>query len=161
MDKKSKFFFMFLGLLICGSIFFTYYRTVIAKDYLIEAQTDCDPYAQKCFVWHCDPESNVDGEKCTGEAEKDIWYYEIVKKKAFEIPLCDPNDSACNALECPENEPNCQIIFCNEETKAEQKVECSDPVEYTKENPVKDQTDMIDNANQGCAPDDTNCLNIE
>ncbi len=159
MDKKSKIFFIALGLLIVGSVFATFYRTAIAKNYLIKAQTDCDPYTQKCFVWKCDPASNVDGEKCTGDREKDIWYYILVERNASHIPSCNPADKNCKALVCEDNEPNCQYIFCDEKTKTEQKVECSDPMEYTKENPPVDKT-TTDGSDAGvCAPDDTKCLN--
>lgn len=159
MDKKSKVFFIILGLLIIGSVFATYYRTVITKNYLVEAQTDCDPYTKKCFIWQCDPASAVDGEKCTGDAEKDIWYYNLVERNASRVPLCDPKDENCKALICDDNEPDCQYIFCDEKTKVAQEVECSDPVEYTKENPPKDET-TTDGSDQGiCAPDNTECQN--
>lgn len=177
-SKSSKIFFIIFGLLIIGSVFVTYYRTVIAKNYLIEAQTDCDPYAQKCFVWECDPASDVDGEKCTGDPEKDIWYYNLVERNASRIPLCDPADENCKALVCGDNEPDCQYIFCDDQTKVAQEVECSDPVEYTKENPPEEESssdeatceegDTECEANSAadssaeedqCAPDDTECQN--
>ena len=159
MEKKSKIFFIILGLLIIGSVFATYYRTVIAKNYIIEAQTDCDPYAQKCFVWECDPASTVEGEACTGDAEKDISYYSLIERNASRIPLCDSNDENCKALECGDNEPDCQYIFCDEKTKVTQGVECNDPVEYTKENPPVDET-ATDGTDAGtCAPDDAECQN--
>ena len=156
MDKKSKIFFIIFGLLIVGSVFATYYRTVIAKNYIIEAQTDCDPYTQKCFIWQCDPSSNVDGEKCIGDAEKDTWYYNLVERNASRIPFCDPKDENCDTLKCSVNEPDCQYIFCDEKTKVAQKVECSDPVEYAKENPPVDET-ATDGSDQECAPDDAEC----
>ena len=157
MDKKSKIFFIILGLLIIGSVFATYYRTVIAKNYIIEAQTDCDPYAQKCFVWECDSASTVEGEACTGDAEKDSWYYNLVERNASQIPLCDPADENCKALECDDNEPDCKYIYCDDETKVAQEVECSDPVKYLEENPLEDET-VTDESAEDCAPDDTECV---
>ena len=126
MDKKSKIFFIILGLLIAGSVGATYYRIIIKKDYIVEAQIDCDPAINSCFVWECDPESDVDGEKCTGDESVDIWYYSIVKRSASRIPLCNQEDPNCEALICEENEPECENIYCNNETKEEQGVECSD-----------------------------------
>lgn len=176
--RAEKIFFIILGLLIAGSVFTAYYRTVIAKDYLIEAQTDCDPYTQKCFVWECDPASEVDGERCTGDTEKDSWYYSLVERNASRIPLCDPKDENCKALICDDNEPDCSYVYCNDETKVVQEVDCSDPVEYTKENPPEDESDSsadevtceegdticeAQNAESApaddakCAPDDAQC----
>jgi hypothetical protein len=171
MDKKSKIFFIILGLLITGSILTTYYRTMISKNYITEAQADCDPYAQKCFIWECDPQSNVEGEKCTGDPEKDIWYYSLVERNSSKIPLCDPNDENCKALECSENETDCSYIYCDDETKIAQEAQCSDPVEYTKNNPPEEEDVSSDDAtceegdteceatitNEECAPDDTEC----
>ena len=72
MDKKSKIFFIIFGLLIVSAVALTYWRIMIKKDYIVEAQTDCDPYTQRCFIWECDPNSNIEGEDCTGDVEKDI-----------------------------------------------------------------------------------------
>ncbi len=176
--RSSKIFFIIFGLIIAGSVFATFYRTVIAKNYAIEAQTDCDPYTQKCFIWECDPASNVEGEKCTGDAQKDTWYYRLIERNASRIPLCDPTDKNCKALECADNEPDCKYIYCDGETKVAQKVECSDPVEYTKENPPKEESDSTteevtceegdaqceaekaaapSSKESQCAPDDTQC----
>lgn len=152
MDKKSKIFFIIFGMLVVVMVGATYWRIMIKKDYVVEAQIDCDPYIQNCFIWECDPNSNVEGEACTGDAEKDIWYYNIVKRNAGRIPLCDPaTDENCTALVCGENEPECEQIFCNDENKGEQGVECNDPVKYTEENPVEEEA-------VECAEGDTECI---
>ena len=88
--RSGNFFFLFFGLIILGSVFVTYYRIMIQKNYIIEAQVDCDPYEKACFIWECDPTSNVEGEKCTNDPEKDIWYYNLARRNASKIPLCDP-----------------------------------------------------------------------
>lgn len=141
MDKKSKILFIVIGLLIAGSVAATYWRIMVKKDYIIEAQTDCDPYAEKCFVWECDPESTVEGEKCTGDPEEDIWYFQVIKRNAGRIPLCDPDkDENCTALVCEENEPECEYVFCAEENmEAQYAASCNDPVKYTEENPVEEE----------------------
>jgi len=125
MDKKSKIFLISFGLLIAISVVATYWRIVIKKDYIIEAQADCDPTVSKCFVWQCDPNSTDDGEKCTGDTAKDTRNYKIVKRNASRIPLCDPGGENCQAMVCGENEPECEQIYCNEVNKTEQGVECS------------------------------------
>ncbi|MDO9231116.1 MAG: hypothetical protein Q7U36_01385 [bacterium] len=148
MDKKNKIFFIVAFLLLFGSVGATYLRIVVFKNYIVEAQVDCDPETEKCFVWECDPESSVEGEACTGDAENDIWYYQLVRRKAYNIPLCNPDEdenlpageAGCVPMECDaETEKDCETIFCNDENKLEQEVECSDPVEYLLSNPIEEE----------------------
>jgi hypothetical protein len=139
----DKIFFIIFGFLLFGSVFFTFYRTIIAKDYIVEAQVDCDPYEKACFVWECDPASTVEGEACTGDPEKDIWYYNLAKRNAANVPLCDPEkDESCAPLLCEPGEKDCEEIYCNQENKLEQEAECNDPLEYTKNNPPEEESDL-------------------
>ena len=153
MDKKNKIFFIVFFLLIIGSVGATYYRTMIKNDYMISSQIDCDPYVEKCFIWECDPASTVEGEACTGEAENDIWYYQIFERRAYNIPSCDPDDENCEALVCPEGEEDCGVTFCDETNKVEQGVECSDPVQYAIDNPEEEEEE--------CEEGDEECLASE
>lgn len=158
MDKKSKILFIIIGLLIVASVAVTYWRIMVKKDYIIEAQTDCDPYTQNCFIWECDPESDVEGEACTGDPEEDIWYFQVVKRNASRIPLCDPaTDENCEALVCAENEPECEEVFCTEENmEAQYATACNDPVKYTEENPVEEEDLSADE--EECDPEvDEDC----
>lgn len=140
MDKKSKILIGVFVVLIIASVGVTYWRIMLKRDYVIEAQTDCDPYADKCFVWECDPESDVEGEACTGDPEADVWYFQVVKRMAFNIPLCDPNDETCEALICPEDEANCEVEFCTQENMEDQyAVACNDPVIFAEENPIEEE----------------------
>lgn len=148
LDKKSRLFFLLLALVITASVALTYFRYVIANDYTVQAQTDCDPESEKCFIWKCDPASNEEGEKCTGNPEEDIWYYKIVRRNAKNIPLCNPNDENCLALVCEENEAECEEELCSAENVPEGE-SCNDPEQYTLENPPADEE---------CAEDDEECL---
>lgn len=140
MDKKSKILFAVFALLIVGSVAVTYWKIMVKKDYIIEAQTDCDPYTEKCFLWECDPESTEEGEACVEDPEENSWYFQVVKRNASRIPLCDPNDEECDALTCGENEPECEYIFCDEANMEEQYASaCNDPIVYTQENPVEEE----------------------
>lgn len=158
MDKKSKIFFAVFFTLIAAVVIITYMKYFVAKDYYITAQADCDPTAQKCFIWKCDPNSTDPTEKCTGDPTKDTWYYQDVKKLASQIPLCDPDsDDSCKALEC-DSGMDCMVTYCNDITKKAEGVDCSDPDEYNKENPPA-ATDNSDNST--CAPDDQSCVNAD
>lgn len=143
MDKKSKIFFIVFFLLIAGSVGASYYKFIVKRDYIIEAQADCDPYAKKCFVYVCDPAA---GEECTGNPEEDTSYYKIIRRNAQNIPLCDPAKEGCDALVCPSGEPECEIAFCDQEKAKESEVECSDPEVYALENPIESDEEY--------APDD-------
>lgn len=139
--KSGKIFSLVFIILLFGSVFATYYRIVVQKNYIIEMQTDCDPAEKACFVWECDPLSEIEGEKCTGNAEDDIFYYSLKRRKASNVPLCNPNlDETCDPILCdPKLEKDCAEIFCDEKTKIAQEVECSDPVEYLRNNPPEEE----------------------
>jgi hypothetical protein len=149
MDKKSKILIVVFALLILGSVGATYYRIFVKRDYIISAQTDCDPLEENCYVWECDPNATDESEKCTGDPEKDIWYYKIINRKAYNIPLCDPNSEECEALTCSEGEDDCEMKNCDPEAD-----ECRTPEKYQEENP-----DAL--SEEECAEDDEECLSGE
>ena len=144
MDKKSKIFFLVFFLLIVGSIGVTYYRYVVVRDYMIQAEAPCDPYTEQCFVYTCDPVA----EECSGDPAEDTSYYKMITRNAKNIPLCDPNDEDCDALTCPEGEADCILTLCDSTTAAEGEV-CNDPALYTQENPVIEEETGIDNVEGG------------
>jgi hypothetical protein len=149
LDRKSKILFAVLAVLIAGSVAATFWRYIVKRDYVIESQADCDPEAENCFVWKCDPVSPEEGEECTGLPDKDIWYYKILRRNAKNIPLCDPNDENCEALSCPETESDCEEIFCSPENVKPDE-ECITPEQYLLENPPEEEEEE-------CAPDDEEC----
>ena len=144
-------FFIIFGLLVAGSVAFTYYRIMIKKDYIISAEAECDPSIEKCFIYVCDPIE--DGDDCTGDPEEDTWYYKIIKRKAFNIPLCDPKiDEDCEALICPEDEENCSYELCEEGNADE--IECNDPEQYNIDHPEEE-------GDAECEEGDKECLSEE
>ena len=155
-DKKSKVLFVVLGILIAGSIAVTYWRYMVKRDYVIQAQIDCDPETENCLVWKCDPTSSAEGEKCTGVPDNDIWYYKILNRNAKNIPSCDPKDENCTAYVCDPGEPQCEITNCSPDNLKKGE-ECSTPEQYLKDNPPADET----SADEECAPNDEECLNAQ
>ncbi len=137
MDKKSKIFFIVFFLLIAGSVGVAYYRFMVQHDYIVQAEADCDPYTEACFVYVCDPE--VDGE-CTGDPIEDTSYYKLIDRNAKNIPNCDPADETCTALVCGEGEVDCTYTLCDSDALEEGQV-CNDPVVYTAENPLEEETE--------------------
>ena len=141
MDRKSKILLLILLVMIIGSVAVTYYRIMIKRDYIIEAQNDCDPYTENCFVWECDPDSSEEGEVCTGDADADTWFYKVNRRSASKIPICDTNDAGCDPWACEEGERDCTETLCDETSAEEQGVFCNDPVKFTEENPIGDEDD--------------------
>lgn len=127
MDKKSKIFFQVFFFLVVVSIGVSYYKFVVIKDYAIRFQAECNPETEACFVDTCDPEA----EECIGDVEQDISYYKIIQRKAYRMPLCDPNEEYCQrAMVCQKNEEDCEVIFCSDEAVEESGATCSDPETY-------------------------------
>jgi len=135
MDKKSKILFLVFFIVLAGSVLVTYYRYIVIKDYIIEAQINCDPMAEACFVSVCDPEN---GEECTGNPEEDISYYKILHRNAKYIPLCDPQAADCPVASCQSAEEDCLVTLCD--ASMEDAV-CSDPDIYLREHPTRDATE--------------------
>ncbi|MBP6975790.1 MAG: hypothetical protein KBB51_03095 [Candidatus Moranbacteria bacterium] len=125
MDKKSKMLFLVFFFILLGVIFLTYYRYMVVRDYVIEAQVSCDPTIEACFVYVCDPEN---GEECTGDPEQDTSYYKLLHRNARNIPLCDPQEADCPVAMCQPEEIDCRVTFCDS-TAGEDAV-CSDPETY-------------------------------
>lgn len=156
-DRKSKILFVILGILIAGSVAATYWRYIMKRDYIIQAQIDCDPEKENCFVWRCDPLSLEEGEKCTGNPEEDIWYYKIFYRNAKNIPDCPaspagryPKDENCAAYQCELDELDCKTTNCDPASVGEDE-ECSLPEQYLLENPPEEAEE--------CVEGDMECIN--
>lgn len=129
---KNKIFYLIFFLLLAGSIIATYVRIVVNKDYLIVAETSCDPATEQCFVWECNIE--IDGE-CSDIPEENIWIYKVVSKKAYEIAKCESTEErlGCDGeLSCTENEADCSYEYCNEKSTPDG-IRCSNESDIPKE----------------------------
>ena len=116
MDKKSKILVWIFIVALIASVGITYYRYIIKRDYLIFAHVSCDPKVESCFYIQCE------GSDCPSEIE----YYKKISKKAFNIELCDSENSECQPLVCKDGEADCEIIGCSVDT-VEQDENCSVP----------------------------------
>ena len=142
MDRKSKILFGVFVALIVLSVSASFYKFMVLQDYLVEAQVDCDPSVESCFVWECD----ATAEECTGNPEEDIWYFKLAFRNAKNIPLCEPLSDTCQQFECPaEGEVQCTEILCNAETLAEYDLgeTCTNSANFKGED-VNEATDYID-----------------
>lgn len=150
MDKKTKIFLLIFVLLIIGSVSFTYYKIIIQKDYVVEAQVDCDPESEACFIWECDPDSDDEWEACTGDPETDIWYYKIARRNASQIPLCDPEtDEECDLWACEIEEADCEEILCSQKDEEVGEV-CNNPEQYILDNPIEEEDAECEEGDEEC-----------
>lgn len=141
-SRANKILFAVVGLAIILSVGATYWRTMVKKDYIISSQVDCDPATEKCFIWKCNTALMEGGEgACTGNEDEDIWYYKNAQRKAYNIPLCDPEkDENCLPFQCNEGEKDCQETLCDE-TNVPEGESCNNPEEYVKNNPEEEDVD--------------------
>lgn len=121
MDIKSKILYGFLAAILILSSSASYYRFMVLNDYIVEAQVDCDPTLESCFVWECDP--SVESE-CTGNEEEDTWHFKYAYRNAGNIPEC--TDDTCSPFECSSaNEADCSEVTCNEDSRQKYEIEHS------------------------------------
>jgi hypothetical protein len=153
-SRAEKIFLLVFVLLIVGSIGVTYWKIIIKRDYVIVAQSDCDPYTENCFVHVCDPDPNVDGsDACKGNPTDDTWFTKNMHRMAYNIPNCDPADEKCTALVCADGESNCSYELCDA-SNVPSGDSCNDPVQYTKDNPPTDESAAeCDPATEDCSAD--------
>lgn len=147
MDKKSKMFLWVFSALIFGSVLISFYRYVLLKDYQIFAHIDCIPTKEACFVWKCDPKAAQDDENaCSGNLSQDMRFYKKIQKNAGSIPLCEEGAPGCPPLSCIQNERNCTVTYCNEDTLEEGEA-CSSPEDIQLFSEQQDQHEKTVNEN--------------
>jgi len=166
-------------LVIITVVIITFLKYFYLKDYIIQAEAECDPMAEECFIYECVPGVDEDCAEDPDDPEAMLSYYKLVEKKAFLVPLCDPNDENCDALNCAGlEEDNCKEILCSDETKDEG-IECIDPAAYAESHPEEEEDEGVseeecdpegdeeceaageESESEECAPDDEECANEE
>jgi hypothetical protein len=141
-------------LVIITVVIITFLKYFVLKDYIIQAEADCDPMTEACFIYECVPGTDADCADDPEDPEAKLSYYKKVEKKAFLIPDCDPNDENCDALNCQGlSEEDCSETLCGDETK-EEGIECVDPAAYSASHP--EEGDEV-GSEEECAPDDESC----
>ncbi len=152
MDKRiwTTAFFVLLVALFISAVAISYYKYFMIKDFVVQAETECDPTEEKCFIWICDPTE----EECAGDPEEDTWYYKYIMKKAYLLPDCDIfYDEDCPSPVCNEFE-DCEEIFC--EDGNEDEIKCTDPGIFLLQHP--DYLEEEDDVEEGKAVDDEESL---
>jgi hypothetical protein len=106
--KKHFLLYTVIPLLVLTSMA-SYYRFMVAHDYLISYEGECDPYAEDCFV-------DCEDDECTSE-----YYYTKVYRHAVTIAeLCGEDITDCEAASsCMRGESDCSIVYCDVEVDGE------------------------------------------
>jgi hypothetical protein len=109
-SKKNKIFWTILILLIVGSVFATYLRIFVYKDYMLVKEVSCDPSYESCLVYTAE-DLCVESEDADCVQNTEAEYYKIIHKKAAHVADCDPETLAegesCPELVCEEGEEGC------------------------------------------------------
>lgn len=116
MNTFSKKLLFVLILIIAVSVFYTFYKYIVQKEYTIMAHVSCDPHTESCFFVPCEE----------ADCPTEIEYYKLITKDAANIELCDPNNAGCDPLVCKDGEMGCAIISCSADTASEGE-QCSTP----------------------------------
>lgn len=128
--KGDKIFWAIFTVIILGTIFGTFYRTVILNDFQVVAETPCDSNIENCFVRLVEPEpcTEEDTECLTNTQAEEVEFYKIIEKNASEIKACQESEEQANcgeALTCAEGEEDCSYTLCSEDILPEEEF-CSD-----------------------------------
>lgn len=87
----------------------SFYRFLVAEDYIVEYEGACDPVIESCFVG------------CTDDECTESYYYTVVRKYAADVQAqCGVDFSDCEqASVCLETDRECEITYCDLATVTE------------------------------------------
>ena len=105
--RKHVFLFVIVPFVLI-SAGYSYYRFMVAHDYIVGYEGDCDPAVQKCFVGCND--TNQDIGTCT-----DTYDYAKMKKYAVDLYAeCGKDITDCkDASVCLSQDRDCSITYCD------------------------------------------------
>ena len=109
MNSRSSAFFLICLALFVLSAGVSYHRFMIAGDYTVEYEGECDPATETCFIG------------CEDEECSEVYYYTIVEKHASDVHgQCGPDITECEeASMCLPNDTACSITYCSPEELGE------------------------------------------
>jgi hypothetical protein len=86
----------------------SYYRFMVANDYMVSYEGDCDPYTEQCYI-------GCEDDECTEE-----YFYTIIQKHAVDLlNTCGDDINDCDdAYTCLESDRECSITYCDFENNA-------------------------------------------
>jgi hypothetical protein len=120
MKLREHAFLYILLLLIVASAGYSALRFMVAHDYTVAYEGECDPAAQNCFVG-CNTEDE-DVSSCTDTYD----YAKVEKYAVYLYAECGPDITDCEAANAcvPEDYGRCSITYCD---PADEESTCSAP----------------------------------
>lgn len=105
---RAHFLLIILLPLCIGATAASYYRFLVADNYVVAYEGDCDPYAASCFIGY-------------DEDSGDNYYYAKVRKYAPDVRAeCGEDVTGCeDASVCLPQDRDCSVTFCSADTTAE------------------------------------------
>ncbi len=106
MDMKHSYTSIILFALVVAvilvSIFLSYDKYFVRKDFSIKAKISCNPQTESCFKEECDAQDP----RCTSDG---VLYFKVIIKKAY-VNL---------SLEECQAQGQCQVVYCQDDTIAD------------------------------------------
>lgn len=130
-----------VSICVIWSVWHSYTRFYVEKDFLILQHVSCDPETENCFVWQCDPAA----EECTGNPEEDTEYYKILEKKAANIPECSIEEE-CEESFCEIGETDCIESLCTPEAAELEEAVCSSDLEESETTEGSEEEELTQGA---------------
>ena len=86
-----------------------YIRFVVAEDYIVEYEGECDPITESCFVG------------CADDACTEVYYHTWVQKESSDVhAACGVSVLECEtASVCLPGDANCSVRYCDADTALE------------------------------------------
>lgn len=122
MQTRNKIVYLLVACAAIAAVAGSFYRFVIARDFLVEQQVWCDAETEEgCFYFVC---QNDWWTPCTGDPAIDIWVYKTIQKPYHNIAEglfaepCVPGetigeDEFCPEIACEEGEEDCIVTYCD------------------------------------------------
>jgi hypothetical protein len=104
MFRDTKYFILFLVLILLLVAGYRYKKYIIDKDFIINVSTACNISTERCFIADCSPND---------DSECDVTPYKKVEILAAVASAC-LGEHTCENFSCESSE-NCNITYCSEE----------------------------------------------
>lgn len=104
MKFRDNILFYVLVSLVAACVGYSYFRFVMAQDYVVEYEGVCDPAAHDCF------------KGCPDDACNEPYYYDTVQKHAVDLfAQCGKDVTNCDVANVclPQGDQTCSITYCD------------------------------------------------
>ena len=131
MKQSGRICFYIFLLLLLLSVAGSYYRFMVAHDYVVGYEGDCDPMEHSCFI-------GCEDEECSEQ-----YYYSHIERYAPALyEECGVDIVDCgSAFSCSSDSEDCIVTYCN--ASSGEDCATADNISSEQED-VEDETDIIE-----------------